>query len=57
MGGGLVVRKSIEANKDDDDEDDGIPPEVVQLMKMTEAMHRRHMMGMMGGMMGGHRQL
>ena len=23
------------------------------MMKMTEAMHRRHMMGMMGGMMGG----
>jgi len=51
--GSIVVRKQIPHDDDDDDKEDGIPPEIIQMMKMTEAMHRRHMMGMMGGMMGG----
>ena len=58
MGGQVVVRGRIPVD-DDDDDDDGIPPEIKQLIDMTEAMHRRHVMmgGPLGGIMGGPRRL
>ena len=41
MGGPMQIRKRVELPADDDDEDDGIPPEILQMMAMTEAMHMR----------------
>lgn len=36
---------------DDDEEDDFIPPEILQMIQMTEAMHARQMASMFGGPM------
>lgn len=41
--GRVVMRRSIPFDDDDDhkDDDDGIPPEILDLIRMTEAMHGR----------------
>ena len=43
MGGRITVRKVISPLDllDDDDDDVGIPPEILGLMRMTEQMHMR----------------
>ena len=58
MGGQLVIRGSID--DDEDEDDDGIPSEIKQLIEMTESMHQRHVMGgpgPFGGIIGGPRRL
>lgn len=58
--GRVVVRKSIPIEQEDDDDDhdkDGIPPEIVELIKMTEAMHRRSAGGVGGISLAAPRQL
>merc|ERR1711990_1311368 len=38
IGGGIPPPGMIAGLHDDDDEDDGVPPEILELMKMTEMM-------------------
>lgn len=48
--GRVVMRKRIPFDEDDDHKDDheedGIPPEILEMIRMTEAMHRRAGAGM-----------
>lgn len=46
--GRVVVRQSLPVDEDDDDdhEKDGVPPEILEMIRMTEAMHRRATGGM-----------
>ena len=41
--GRVVVRKQIAFDDDEDhkDDDDGIPPEILEMIRMTEMMHSR----------------
>jgi len=58
--GRVVVRKSIplDDDEDDDHEPEGIPPEILEMIRMTEAMHRRAGGGMGPfGAIGGPRKL
>ena len=43
MGGRIVMRKIVSPLNlfDDDDDDIGIPPEILAMMRMTEQMHMR----------------
>jgi len=40
-GGRIVVRQPIDLGEDEDDDDGGIPPEIAELIRVTEAIHSR----------------
>lgn len=50
--GGVIIQGIPFGDEDDDehmDEEDGIPPEILEMLRVTEAMHQNAMAGMMGG--------